>query len=121
MGLSQILETLVERVPGAKAAILADWEGEAVVAYTSGEDTDYEIKFVGAHHGIILNRAREMIERLAMGEAREITFSLERFHVITTPVNRDYYLVLTLGPGALPARAKPEVQKAVKDIEKDIG
>ena len=120
MRLRQILEDLVERAPGVSAAILADWEGESVAAYTSGEDTDYEIKFVGAHHGIILRRAREMIDRLAMGEAREITFSQERFHVITVPVNRDYYLVLVLGPAALPARARPEIQKAVKDIEKDI-
>ncbi len=78
MELQQILETLVETTPGARAAVLADWEGEAVVAYTSGEETDYNIKFVGAHQGIILDRAREMLERIAHGDSpSEIAFSHE--------------------------------------------
>ena len=41
MRLKEILEELVERTPGARAAVLADWEGEAVVAYPSGDETDY--------------------------------------------------------------------------------
>ena len=120
MQLDQILETLVESVSGARAAVLADWEGEAVVAYTSGEDTDYDIKFVGAHHGIILTRAREMIERLSMGQPREITFLHDHFHVVTVPVNRDYYLVLTLRAGALPAMARHKAGKAAREIEREI-
>ena len=120
MRLQQILEELVEKIPGAKAAVLADWEGEAVVAYTSGEDTDYEIKFVGAHHGILLDRAREMIERLALGQARQLVFSHEKFNVITAPVNSDYYLVVTVGPRTPAALASYAVKKALKEIEADI-
>jgi predicted regulator of Ras-like GTPase activity (Roadblock/LC7/MglB family) len=120
MRLKEILEELVERTPGARAAVLADWEGEAVVAYTSGEETDYDIKFVGAHHGIILARAREMIERCDLGSPRELTFSQQNFQVITIPVNSDYYLVLTLQPGPHAPFAKAAVKKAVHEIEQDI-
>jgi len=120
MPLNRILETLVEGTPGARAAVLADGEGEAVVAYTSGEGTDYDIKLVGAHHGIILARAREMVERLRLGEPIEITFLQDQFHVITVPVNREYYLVLTISPDALPARAKHHATRAARDIEAEI-
>jgi len=119
MRLQQILENLVTSVPGATGAILADWEGEAVVSYAP-EQSDYNIKFVGAHHGILLNRARELSERLCLGAARQITFLQENFHVITAPVNSDYYLVMTLRPGAAPAMARVPVKKAIREIEADI-
>lgn len=120
MRLNEILETLVENVPGANAAILADWEGEAVATYTSGENTDYNIKFVGAHHGLLLGKAREMIERLSLGQPREITFLQDLFHVITIPINQDYYLVLTLLPDSIPAMAKHKASRAAREIEIEI-
>ncbi|HUT53446.1 MAG TPA: roadblock/LC7 domain-containing protein [bacterium] len=120
MRLKEILTDLVERTPGARAAVLADWEGEAVVAYTSGDQTDYDIKFVGAHQGIILTQAREMIERCEMGAARELSFAQQNFQVITIPVNSDYYLVLTLQPGPHAAFARATLKKAVREIEEDI-
>ncbi len=121
MSLDKIIEDLVESVPGSRAAILADWEGEAVVTYTSGERTDYEIKFVGAHHGIILARAKEMIERLSHGAAEKIVFHQDEFTVITAPVNDEYYVVLTLDPYAIPGQADMGLRKAVKLIKEDIG
>jgi predicted regulator of Ras-like GTPase activity (Roadblock/LC7/MglB family) len=121
MRLHRILHDLVETAPGAIAAVLADWEGESVAVYTRGGDgSDYEIKFVGAHQGILLARAREMIERLRQGEPREFTISSDRFQAITVPVNHDYYVVLTLAPGALPFRVRAAVKKAVAEIEADI-
>ncbi len=121
MQLNEIIEDLVERTPGARAAILADWEGEAVVTYTSGEQTDYEIKFVGAHHGILLTRAKEMIDRLSLGKPKLISFTHDQFNIITAPVNNDYYIVLTLGPDAIISQANMTLKKALSDVEKDIG
>jgi len=120
MRLRQILEDLVEGVPGARAAVMADWDGESVAAYTSGEQTDYEIKVVGAHEGIILNLARQLLKRLALGDAKEIAFLHENFHVITAPINQDYYLVLTLQAHTLPALAKPALKNAVEKIIQEI-
>jgi len=115
-----ILEELVERVPGARAAVLADWEGEAVAAYTSGEGTDYDIKFIGAHHGIILDHARQVLAELHLGQAREISFVQEQFHVLTAPVNSEYYVVLTLGPDTPLGRARFELRQALSQLKKEI-
>ncbi len=52
-----ILKELVDAVPDAVGAILVDWEGEAVQEYCHCDS--YDIRFVGAHKGIILSRLRE--------------------------------------------------------------
>jgi len=120
MRLQRILEELVAETPGVKAAILADWEGEAVVFSPQNNGANYHIKLVGAHHGVILDQAREMTQKTSLGQARQITFFLQNFHVITTPINRDYYLVLTLDPHAIPGRAKPMLKKALRELEEEI-
>jgi predicted regulator of Ras-like GTPase activity (Roadblock/LC7/MglB family) len=123
MRLRQILEELVKGLPGATAAVLADWEGEAVAAFCAGrgsEEEEYNIRFVGAHHGIILTRAREMIARLAQGEARELVFSHQYLRVLTVPVNHEYYVVLTLEARAWPFLARSALRRAVAAIEAEI-
>jgi predicted regulator of Ras-like GTPase activity (Roadblock/LC7/MglB family) len=115
-----ILEELVERVPGARAAVLADGEGEAVSAYTSGEGTDYDIKFIGAHHGILLDRARKILDQLQFGQAQELSFVQDQFHVLTAPVNRDYYVVLTVSSETALGRARFELRKALAQLKKEI-
>jgi predicted regulator of Ras-like GTPase activity (Roadblock/LC7/MglB family) len=120
MPFRRILEELVERVPGARAAVLADWEGESVAAYTSGEGTDYDIKFIGAHHGIILEHARKVLTELKLGQTQELSFVQEKFHVLTAPVNSAYYVVLTLRPEAALARARFELRQALTRLKKEI-
>ena len=115
-----ILEELVEGIPGARAAVLADWEGESVSAYTSGDGTDYDIKFIGAHHGLLLERARKMLSGLQLGQAREIGFIQDQFHVLTAPVTDRYFVVLTLGPEAQLGPARLELHKALGRLKDEI-
>ncbi len=117
---SKILEDLVETVPGALAAVFADWEGEAVNAYTSGEGTDYQIKFVGAHHGILLDRARALLKSMDLGRAKEITFQMDNFHVLTAAVNDEYYVVLTMDGKSLPLQARHAIHQAIEKIRKEM-
>jgi len=120
MRLQEILDRLVADTPGAVAAILADWEGEAVVYATADGEGVYEIKFIGAHHGLLLNRARSVTRRLGLGEAREVLYRLDGFNILTVPVNSEYYLVLTLSPRAHPFLARGQVREAVRQIGADI-
>jgi len=115
-----ILEELVEGVPGARAAVLADWEGESVAAYTSGEGTDYDIKFIGAHHGIILEHARQVLTELKLGQAQEISFVQEQFQILTAPVNSEYYVVLTLSPESPLGRARFQLRQALTRLKKEM-
>jgi len=121
MKLNRILEQLVASVPGAGAAALLDWEGESVVLFNQSKHSDYQIKLLGAHHGIILDRARQMIKRLSLGgEPTELIFSLQNLNVVTMPVNHEYYLMLTLRPGSAPVFAGGALRRAAAEIEADI-
>jgi len=71
----RILTELVTAVPGASGAILADWEGEAVEQFSFYDD--FEMKLIGAHKGIILNRVREAYADLNVGELQEIVISAQ--------------------------------------------
>lgn len=120
MPFKRMLEDLVNRVPGATAALFADQEDEAVAAYTSAEDTEYGIKFVGAHHGILLRKARDMLSGMKMGETKHVIFQHEKLHVIASPVDSDYYLVLTFNGIENLGRARRELAHTAGEFLKEI-
>jgi len=108
-----ILTDLVQSVPGATGAIIADWEGETVdhVAYMD----DYELKLTAAHLGIILVRMKELQGRLSADPLHEAVITLADQRVIVGPVGDDYSLVLTLGRETIAGRAIVRFRQ-VRDI-----
>src|SRR5262249_20375219 len=54
-----ILSELVARIPGGKAAILVDHDGEAVDYF--GDCDPYELKVAGAHWRVVFDRAMDSI------------------------------------------------------------
>lgn len=118
MPFKTILRELVETVPGASGAILADWEGESVEQFCVYDD--FELKVLGAHKGIILNLIKDVHVRLAAGEPREAVITSASQHVITGMVGPEYSLVMTLGRDAVVGRALYRFRKAVKLLEKEI-
>lgn len=113
-----ILTDLVQSVPGASGAILADWEGEAVEQYAMFDD--FEMKIIGAHQGILLNRIREIQERFAEDSVREVVITTARLHVIVGAVGKDYTLVMTLARESLPGRAIFHFRGAAGLLAKEI-
>jgi predicted regulator of Ras-like GTPase activity (Roadblock/LC7/MglB family) len=114
----KILQKLVESVPGANGAILADWEGEAVEQFSLFDE--FEMKVIGAHKGIILSRLRELHAGLPVGEIEEVMIATEICRNIIAAIGPDYTLVVTLDRAALPALALLEVRKAVELLKKEI-
>lgn len=112
------LENLIERVPGALGAILADWEGEAVDQVS--RIGDYEIKVIGAHKGIILTNMRQAMRDLDSDALEEIVVTTERNQTLILPVTQDYYLVLTLERGEALGRALFEARKTIAVLRKEI-
>ncbi len=87
---------MVDEVPGASGAIFADWEGESVECVSKGSDED--IKLLGAHHGILLNLAREVAENSMQGGVKGMLVISEGGKVVVQPVKDGYYVVLLLSP-----------------------
>jgi predicted regulator of Ras-like GTPase activity (Roadblock/LC7/MglB family) len=113
-----ILRKLVEDTPHASGAILADWEGEAVEHYCLYDD--YELKLLGAHKGIILNRMKEIHGDLAVGELQDVVITTGKQPVIIGVVGPEYSLVMTLARDALIGPALYRFRQAVKLLEKEI-
>ncbi len=118
MPFKALLKSLVERVPGAQGAIIADWEGEAVDQV--GIMDDYDLKVIGAHKGVILHSMREVVDRLGNDELKEIIITTKQAQTLVLPVTEDYYLVLTLDRSDMLGRALLEARRCIQALSKEI-
>lgn len=118
MPFKDILKKLVEKTPHASGAILADWEGEAVEHHCLYND--YELKLLGAHKGIILNRMKDAHADLPGGEMQDAVITTGNQQVIIGAVGPDYSLVMTLASEAMIGMALHRFRQAVKLLEKEI-
>jgi len=113
-----LLNLLIERVPGAQGAIIADWEGEAVEHV--GIMDDYDLKVIGAHKGVILHSMRDVVDRLGDDELKEIIITTKQAHTLVLPVTNDYYLVLTLDRSDMLGRALLEARRCIQALYREI-
>ncbi|MFH0903300.1 MAG: roadblock/LC7 domain-containing protein [Pseudomonadota bacterium] len=89
-----ILRRVVERVPGAVGVIFADWDGEAVDAYSLA-DRD-QMLVLAAHYGIILNQLQSALHLFHFGEAIEALFEHDKMCLVLRVVGHGYYVILAL-------------------------
>ena len=92
-----LLDDLVQRLPGARAALLLDVEGELVVE--SGA-RDLRHRLIGAYQGIALAALRRILDRYEGGDPGLLVCRYARGTVIVRPLADGYYLVLALAPEA---------------------
>jgi len=113
-----ILKDLVESIPGASGAILADWEGESVEQHCLYDD--FEMKVTGAHNGIILNRLKEVYSQFPAGKLEEAVIVTGSQQVVVGAIGTDYSLVVTLAREALLGPALYQFRETLKSLEKEI-
>lgn len=118
MPFKSILKKLVEETPKASGALLADWEGEAVEHFCRYDD--FELKVLGAHKGIILNRMKDIQAELAAGNMEEIVISTDKQLIIIGVAGPDYALVMTLEKEAMVGLALYRMRQALQLLVKEI-
>ena len=118
MPFKDLLTTLVEAVPGASGAILADWEGEAVEQHCLVDA--FEMKVTAAHWGILLTRLKGLHQKYRTGVVRESVISTDRQHVIVGAIGEDYTLVMTMDRNALPLLALQNFRETAALLQKEI-
>ena len=118
MPFKSLLNRLLEDIPGALGAIIVDWEGEAVdqVARIS----EYEMKVIGAHNGIILHQLREVLSRARSGDLEEVLIRAGENKTLITPLTEDYLLILQLGSQAIAARAAFKMRRCVAALRHEF-
>lgn len=118
MPFKAVLMDLVNSVPGAGGAIIADWEGEAVDQV--GPMDDYDLRLVGAHKGIILGNLRTMLERIGNDELQEVVISTRDTQTLVVPITTDYFLVLTGCRKQLLGRARFAARRCAGLLREEI-
>ncbi len=118
MPFKQLLQELIDAVPGSTGAIIADWEGESV-AHVARMD-DYELRVIGAHKGIILGNLRQVMGRLHDDQLQEVVITTKNARVLILPITRDYFLVLVIDPGVVLGRALYAARCCVVELIKEI-
>lgn len=118
MPFKQLLNELIDSVPGASGAIIADWEGEAVDHVARMDD--YELRVIGAHKGIILGNLRQVMNRLQDDQLQEVVIATSDAQVLILPVTHDYFLVLVTQREAVIGRALYASRLCVEELKKEI-
>lgn len=118
MPFKALLNSLVERVPGAQGAIIADWEGEAIEQV--GLMDDYDLKVIGAHKGVILHNMRQVVDRIGNDELKEVVVTTKEAQTLILPVTKEYYLVLTLDRSDMLGRALLEARRCLQALYREI-
>ena len=114
-----ILQRALEHVPGALAAIFADWEGEAVDCVAKG--VKEEMLIVAAHYGVILNHVQSVLHLTHFGEAEEVILQHQKLDLIVRAVDKDYYVVLAVNAaGAHLATALREIAAAARALRAEM-
>ena len=113
---TSVLKDAVERVPGARAAIFLDWEGEAIDEYTEASRTG--IRLIGAHLGVLFTLARE--RGASWGEPSELIIETERAVVVVQAIQDQYLVVLEAGPEVSLGLLRRELARATAALRAEM-
>ena len=115
----RLLERLLASVPGAKAALLLDANGEVVVEAGPSVDRDRH-RLIGAYQGLALSTAQKAIERYDVGGIGCLVFRYAAGSLILRPLRDGYYLVMSLTPEASLGRGIHFSAEIVKDLDAEL-
>lgn len=118
MSFEVILKSLVDIVPQTVGAILVDWEGEAVMEHCHCDP--YDMRFIAAHKGIILERLKEMRSAAQIGEVEDVVVTSSGGHLIIGRIDQYYSLVMNIERSGQVAQALHHFRRAVTELKKEI-
>jgi predicted regulator of Ras-like GTPase activity (Roadblock/LC7/MglB family) len=113
----RILEALLARTAGARSALLLDAQGEVVVG---AGDLDERERLIGAYQGIALGMVSRAAERVGGGEVKSVVSRHAGGTVVLATLKDGYYVVISLGPTALPAIAARRCEEARQKLNQEI-
>jgi predicted regulator of Ras-like GTPase activity (Roadblock/LC7/MglB family) len=112
-----ILEDMLASVPGGRAVIFLDGEGEAIAQAGDGA---VDMKLLGAWKEIHLDHIRDIAKRLGLGTVQAVLFSLDAGNELMVPVSGEYCLLLFLSTYARVQDAMAAVKPGVELLEKEV-
>ena len=109
------LQALVDRVPGGRAAVLADPDGIALAA--AARDPLLEADVVAARYAVVLRDLRSALERLGHGEPSQVILELRGAKIAILALKERFALYLVLEPDQDLGRGLFEARKTASALE----
>jgi predicted regulator of Ras-like GTPase activity (Roadblock/LC7/MglB family) len=113
-----ILTNVVQITPGARGAILADWEGESVEQFSL--DDPFDLKITAAHAGIILSHYKDVLAGFPVGSVQEIVLTTAKQHLVIGAIGPDYAMVMTLNRNAALSLALHSFRVSLQMLHREI-
>jgi predicted regulator of Ras-like GTPase activity (Roadblock/LC7/MglB family) len=114
-----ILQAMVERIPGALGAIFVDWEGEPVETFSFDMPT-LDLQIIGAQWGVVWTEMQKALARAGAGNAIELVVDGERGSVLVHQVTEQYFVVLAARRDTHLATAQRELARGAADLQKEM-
>ena len=102
MTFDEVVNGLLERCPGSRAAAIVDPDGIAVVSSSS----DPGLEALGAEYAAVLREVDEAGREFRHGGLEQFFVSAENAIVVLTSIAAGYFLVLVLDRGGLVGKAR---------------
>ena len=99
MPYQKLLDTLVRDTHGAVAAILVDYEGEAVVV-AGNALPHYDLKVIGAYGGIYFDQLNRVTDELDLGIPEAFGLEVSGKRLLSRLLKDGYYLVVIVRDNA---------------------
>ncbi|RMH15296.1 MAG: hypothetical protein D6696_21130 [Acidobacteria bacterium] len=113
------LANLLAANEGALAVLFLDDSGE-VVDLACTEHEPFQMKIVGAYVGIYLRQLSAVFEQAQLGTPKVLHIEKDDVHFYATALPDGYYLVLVQHRPALVARARETLERARREIAREI-
>lgn len=118
-----MLQDLTSKING-EGAILLDWQGERVDAFSPNPDMEgHQLDVMGAHKGIILHLVTELVQN-HQGKDDSVTsiaISTDTKKIFLWSLVDGYYLLVTTDKNCFSGKVLTECRKTAKLLTKEMG
>ncbi len=116
--LNELLEGLLDRIPGSLAAVLAGLDGLVVDSRTRDPECPFEP--LAAHGARLFRNGEKAIGDLSEPVLQELMLVSGRNFILLRSVGSSYFLLLILARTACLGKARYELQKAEKNFAAEL-
>src|SRR5690349_1147116 len=120
MAFDRVLESLVDRVYGARGAVFLDHDGEVVQHYLAHKSVA-ELDLIGAYHGITLTTCRKFSDEVEMGTIDYMICQYKEATCLIKTLNAGYFVLLALGPQGNIGQAMFELKEVAQELNAEMG
>lgn len=112
------LKILVERVEGARGAILVDSDGERIDSYA--QEGGLDLEWLGARYGITIKNTLKAVQMLGEGEVQEFILEQDGGKLLIAPIYEGFFVLLAMAPEGNLGQGRFELKKAAFHLDRDL-